>query len=124
MKDIRIEGQTHDAIWTCRGIVGTELPFAHWTSQYWCDDGDGVELYIDPLNKSFELRCFSGIGASKISVDSVDFGVFWRRIESVGVIMKNISEYTFEEQCVIISDYFCRLFCEYEDTSDYKSLNT
>jgi len=122
MKDIRIDGQTHSALWTYRGTVGTELPFGHWTSQYWCDDGDGVELYIDPTNRSFELQCFSGIGASKISVDSIDFGLFWRRIDNVGINIMPVSNYTFEEQCVIISDYFCRLFCEYTDVSDYKTL--
>jgi len=108
--------------WTYRGLVGTTSPMEHWTADHWwCDDGDGVELYINVLDNSFDLQCFSGVGISRISVDSIDYGVLWKRVKEF-ILVKDIQDYTFVEQSVIIADYFCRLFCEYQDVSSYKTL--
>jgi hypothetical protein len=78
-----------------------------WTSQWWCDDGDGVELYIEKDKSGFELNCFSGMPASKIYIDVVDFGMLWHKAFKVNTI-KN---YTFDQQCIILADWFCSIFC-------------
>jgi len=85
-----------------------------WISQWYCDDGDGAELYIDKYRSGFELNCFSGIPASKIYVDVVDFGILWRKAfgeMSDGV--KPIQNYTYTQQCVMLADWLCSIFCSY-----------
>ena len=92
-----------------------------WTSQWWCDDGDGVELYIGKDKGGFELNCFSGIPASKIYIDVVDFGVMWNKAFSELVDeVEPIQNYTFVQQCIMLADWLCSIFCEWIDVSDYK----
>ena len=77
-----------------------------WTSQWWCDDGDGVELYIEKDKSGFELNCFSGIPASKIYIDVVDFGVMWNKAFSELVDeVEPIQNYTFVQQCIMLADW-------------------
>lgn len=81
-----------------------------WYSNYYCSDGDGVELYIEKDNGGFTLNCFSGIPASSIYMDNVDFGVFQyapNKIEELDF------RESFEQQCIRIADFLCRKFCEY-----------
>ena len=86
-----------------------------WHSNYFCSDGDGVELYIEKQEESphgggFELCCFSGIPSSHIYIDSVDFGVFQyapNKIEGLDF------DEPFEMSCLRIADHLCRIFCEY-----------
>lgn len=87
-----------------------------WTSQWWCDDGDSVELYINKDKGGFELSCFSGISASKIYIDVVDFSIMWRKAfgELIDEI-KPIQKYTRVQQCVMIADWLCSKFCEWID---------
>jgi len=83
-----------------------------WYSNYFCSDGDGVQLYIEKDKGGFELECFSGIPASKIYVDEVDFGVFQyapNKIEELDF------KEPFEYQCIRIADYLCRKFCEWSE---------
>ena len=86
----------------------------HWTSNWWCDDGDGVTLYIhkdSEREKSFNLYCFSGIPASNIFVDFVDFGTMWRKATENKL---EFSDYTATQRAIIIADYLCNLFCNYK----------
>ena len=73
-----------------------------WHSHYYCSDGDGAELYIERDKSGFSLHCFSGIPASEIYIDIVDFNVFQNDCDL------NYKE-SFEKQCCQIADYFCRL---------------
>lgn len=92
-----------------------------WTSQWWCDDGDGVELYIEKDKGGFELNCFSGIPASKIYIDVVDFGIMWRKAFSELIDeVEPIQNYTFVQQCIMLADWLSSMFCEWTDVSDYK----
>ena len=81
-----------------------------WHSNYFCSDGDGVELYIEKDNGGFELVCFSGISASKIFIDDVDFEVFKYAPNKIETLDFNES---FEMSCLKIADHLCRIFCEY-----------
>lgn len=94
-----------------------------WISQWWCDDGDGVELYIKKDKGGFELNCFSGIHTSKIWIDAVDFGIMWKKAFD-GLIdeVEPIQNYTYVQQCIMLADWFCSMFCEWIDVSDYKRL--
>ena len=86
-----------------------EVPkYTIWVADYWCSDGDGVELYIEKDEGGFELECFSGIPASKIYIDEVDFNVFQyapNKIEELDF------REPFELQCIRIADYLCQKFC-------------
>ena len=90
-----------------------DLPkYQLWYADYYCSDGDGVELYIEKDGGGFELECFSGIPASHIFIDNVDFGVFQyppNKIEEIDF------REPFEQQCCRIADYLCRKFCEYNN---------
>ena len=88
-----------------------ELPkYNLWYADYYCSDGDGVELYIEKDGGGFQLECFSGIPASHIYIDNVDFGVFQ-------YAPNKIEDLDFREpvelQCIRIADFLCRKFCEY-----------
>ena len=97
-----------DRLWTC----GKDLPeHALWHSGWYCSDGDGAELFIEKDNSGFTLECFSGIPASSIYLDEVDFGVFWKK---AGLSEIN-NPIDFELKCVMIADYLCGLFCEWKD---------
>ena len=77
-----------------------------WTSNYICSDGDYAEMLIG--DGSFELHCFSGIPASHIYVDDVDFGVFQCAPNKVdGLDFRE----PFENQCARIADHLCSKFC-------------
>jgi len=76
-------------------------------SQWECDDGDVAELYIQKEKEGFELYCFSGVPASKIVIDIVDFGIMWRKAK----ISEPIQNYTYFEQCIILADWLCNIFC-------------
>lgn len=105
-------------VWTMRNELKEHQL---WTSQWWCDDGDGVELYIENDKGGFELNCFSGIPSSSIYVDIVDFGTLWSNvIKNSNNKLEPIKNYTHIQQCVIIADWLCSLFCEYTDVSNYK----
>ena len=77
-----------------------------WAADYWCPDGDGIELYISNDKDNFELTCFSGIGMSKIIIHDIEFVYLQSKA-------KLDFKEPFEKQCVRIADYFCRLFCDY-----------
>jgi hypothetical protein len=104
------KAKTTKTVWKHR----KELPDAKcdlWDADWCSSDGDGVSLYIDKLTNTsggFELCCFSGIPASKIYVDNVDFGTMWRKAN----YKTRINEHTYEEQCVMIADYLCEIFCD------------
>ena len=102
--------------------VGTS-DHAHWNSSWWCDDGDGVELSIDTDGGGFELDCFSGIPASSIYIDVVDFGTLWRKAFQNNFDVGSIANFTYTQQCIMIADYLCGLFCEYTDVSVYKTIS-
>ena len=73
-----------------------------WYSNYYCSDGDGIGLYIERDKGGFSLNCFSGIPASEIYIDEVDFGVFQDKC--------NLDHREpFEKQCCQIADYLCRI---------------
>lgn len=100
MKTITINNK----IWSLR----EELPNCTlWTADYFCSDGDSIELYIE--KDSFELHCFSGIGCSKIIIDRIDFGVFHYTPNKIANLDFNEP---FDVQCIKIADYFCNKFCE------------
>lgn len=86
-----------------------------WVADYWCPDGDGIELYIG--DGYFELSCFSGIGGSVIKMNDLDFPYLQGKVKDL-----NFRE-TFEVQAVKIADYFCKLFCEYKDVFNYKDVS-
>lgn len=94
----------------------------NWSADYYCGDGDGINLYIEnieeqknnshlPTVKGFTLECISGIPASSIYVDEIDFRMFW---EKAG-LDKLIESPCYELQCIMIADYLCRIFCEYRE---------
>lgn len=90
-----------------------------WTSQWWCDDGDGVELYVEKDKGGFELNCFSGIPASKIHIDVIDFYTIW--IKAFGSLtdeVDQIQNYTYIQQCVMLADWLCSIFCKWSDVSN------
>lgn len=82
------------------------LQWQLWSTDYWCPDGDGVELYIRNDKSCFELSCFSGIGASNIVIYEMDFTYFQDKVENLDF------KEPFEVQCCKIADYFCQLFSE------------
>lgn len=80
-----------------------------WVADYWCPDGDGIELYIG--DGHFELSCFSGIGGSVIKMQDLDFTYLQDKVSELDF------REPFEIQAVKVADYFCRLFCEYSEVS-------
>lgn len=99
------------AKWMQRPLDSDE--YEHWTSPWQCSDGDNVTLYIhkdSEREKSFNLYCFSGIPASNIFIDYVDFGVMWEKATQGKL---EFSDYTATQRCIIIADYLCSLFCKY-----------
>lgn len=78
-----------------------------WVADYWCPDGDGIELYIG--DGHFELSCFSGIGGSVIKMQDLDFTYIQDKVSGLDF------REPFEVQAVKVADYFCRLFCEYRE---------
>lgn len=114
-------------VWTRREINikttndGYAASIFLWESNWWCDDGDGVSLEIEVDGGGFNLRCFSGIPASSIYVDCCDFGTMWRKaFKNSGTLGSNnknevgsIQTYTYVQQCIMMADYLCSLFCEY-----------
>lgn len=74
-----------------------------WYSGNWISsDGDGVTLCILEEDQEFELYCFSGISASWIIINSLDFSCFPTIEHSA----------SFEDQCFQIADQLCEKFCE------------
>lgn len=130
MKTINFNGK----IWTLRSDLEK---ITHWTADWYCSDGDGIELYIEKDKSGFELSCFSGIPASKIWIDSIDFHPIWRKVcedknYDIGfsIVEKPLQippviddskffKKTFEEQSVILADWFCSKFCEFHNSSSY-----
>lgn len=86
-----------------------------WSADYWCPDGDGIELYIG--DGHFELSCFSGIGGSVIKMQDLDFTYLQGKVKDLDF------REPFEMQAIKVADYFCQLFCEYKDVSDYKDVS-
>lgn len=105
-----IVNDTNNRTWTMRK---ESKEYQFWTSQYFCSDGDGIELYIENNNSGFKLSCFSGIPASEIYIDVVDFGVLWNKAFKNFDDIK-ISNYSFDVQCIMLADWLCSLFCEFE----------
>ena len=102
-------------IWNmCRDLKDHES----WGSMWFCDDGDGISLYIQKNGGGFSLECFSGIPSSNVYIDSVDFGTLWRKA------FPNIpfENYTYKQQCITLADWICSKFCEWIDTSNYKNI--
>ena len=96
----------------------TTNKYSLWTSGWTCEDGDGVSLIIFSdenlsTQAGFELSCFSGIPESKIIVGELDFNALIIKVEKeLGV--KFVSIETYEMQCLIIADWLCSKFCEYQ----------
>ena len=91
-----------------------------WVSHWWCDDGDQVELYIKKDEKGFILNCISGIPASYIYIDIVDFGTMWQKIDNKSIKkIESIQNYNYIQQCIIIANWLCNIFCEWKDTTHY-----
>jgi hypothetical protein len=86
--------------------------YSKWVSSYYSSDGDGVRLYIRKNKKGFKLECFSGIPASSIHIDSVDFGVFQHDPNKVDNLDFSAPFYI---QCIKIADYLCGKFCKYDE---------
>lgn len=112
MKTIETSGK----IWTLRSDLEN---ITHWSSDWCCSDGDSVELYVEKDKSGFELRCFSGIPGSKIWVDSIDFNTLWLKVcqDKNYTSISNIEFFkkTFEEQSIILADWLCSKFCEFND---------
>lgn len=89
--------------------VCTKAEYKLWVADYFCADGDGVELYI--ANDHFELSCFSGIGNSVIKMSDLDF------IYLQDKVLELDFREPFEVQAVKVADYFCRMLCEYRSVS-------
>ncbi len=87
---------------------------AAYVSEDWlCADGDSAMLYIEKDESGFELRCFSGIPASSIYIDNVDFGRFDEKVKHKSLADKYTEgKSSFNERCFQIADYLCSLFCE------------
>lgn len=100
-------------LWKNREINNPEVKLFY--ADYWCSDGDGISLYIETDETGFTLNCFSGIPASKIWIDEVDFSSIWKFNAKY---TEEMYDYTFEQRCILIADYFCNLFCEYKDVSN------
>lgn len=88
----------------------------YYTSDFTCLDGDPVKLYIEKSTYlsagGFELCCFSGIPASAIKIDAVDFPVLW---EKAG-IKASMANFSYTDVCIGISSYLCDIFCQKEKT--------
>jgi hypothetical protein len=85
-----------------------------WTAHYWCPDGDGIELYI--ADNHFELSCFSGIVSSVIKMSDLDLTYMQDKVKDLDF------RQPFVIQAIKVADYFCQLFCEFKDVSDYKDV--
>lgn len=85
-----------------------------YTANNWlCRDNDIASLYIENKNGSFILECFSGIPFSHIRISTTDFLSLWDIAFKNYKEIQTIDKYTFIEQCFLLSDYFCSLFCDY-----------
>jgi hypothetical protein len=109
--------------WFFRKDIEKYLIFS--CSSWWCEDGDGITLYIKKSNKKFggiNLACFSGIPASDVSIEQLDFNILWRLMKKNKEYnnIETIGNYTYIQQCLIIADYLCSRFCNKQDISDYK----
>jgi hypothetical protein len=97
--------------------VKTTNDFQIWTADYWCPDGDAIELYIG--EDHFELACFSGIHSSTIRISDLDYPYFQDKVTDLDF------REPFEKQSIKIADYFCKLFCTLETkTSMTENNNT
>lgn len=91
--------------------TGNYLEFySHWL----CNDNDCVELYIDDVESEhdggFTLECFSGIPASSIHIDTVDFS----HIQYIkGFPKEGFWELDYVRKCLTVADWLCEKFCEY-----------
>lgn len=103
------ELKINDATWIKYEVASKEIE--QWNSTWSCDDGDGALVHINKDGSGFSLRCFSGIPASEIFIDILDFGVLWRKAK----IFKAINKLSYVEQCLHICDYLCEQFCSTED---------
>lgn len=88
----------------------------NWSTGWLCPDGDAASLYIEKDESGFTLECFSGIPASKIWVDQIDFQYIWGKIPGA----LPMTALTFDERAITIADYFCSLHCEWVDYSNWK----
>ena len=104
-----------DVIWKNRPLKGGKGDVELWISDYYSADGDNVSCYIQP--SSLNLQCFSGIPASCIVLDKVDYECVWRKTKHKDEPM---FKFTFQEQSLILADYFCSLHCELIITDNYK----
>lgn len=87
-----------------------------WSSRWVCGDGDVAELYILKNKDGFTLNCFSGIPASDINVDQVDFGVLWNKAFDE-TDNKHIQNYSHIQKCLMIADWLCSIFCTWIEKS-------
>ncbi len=79
-----------------------------FNSNNWiCPDGDSASMKIEKDGGGLSVMCISGIPASSIFIDSVDFGMFW---DKAG--LSKIEKDDYDNQCFAIADYICSLFCE------------
>jgi hypothetical protein len=101
-------------IWLKRGINKSTT---FWTSDYYSADGDGVSCYVDSDARAFTLQCFSGIPASSIYIDHLDYECIWVKTKYKD---QSIGKYSFIEQSLILADYFCTIHCEFISTKNYK----
>lgn len=81
-----------------------------WTSDFVCKDGDLAELYVEKDGSGFELNPFSfdRFGYSKIIIEESDYALLW----SIAYNDDNFNNFTYEQQSVLLANYFCELFCK------------
>ena len=92
--------------WTLIQVNEGPEAFELWSSQWACVDGDIVDLLIDEGGAEFSP--FSGIPASKISIDPVDIPYISNKIT---IDFKE----PLRNQYMKIANYFCFQFCKQID---------
>ena len=87
-------------------ITEINKPITLYYATHWiCSDGDAAELEINEEMKTIKIHCFSGISASFVLIDELDFVRFFKN-------ENNDDDDDFWHQCYKIADYVCSLFCQ------------
>ncbi len=118
MEKYNIDGRE----WIIEGEHNLQIISKGW----YCLDGTPATLIIEKDETGFNLHCFGGIELSNISVHISDFIKLWSRAFSVWDYTFGhtpdgkgaIEDYTYSEQCTILADYLCSIFCEWVDLQE------
>lgn len=92
-------------------MIRKELGYGiSYTLDWVCSDGDSARMYIPMSAEFIEISCFSGIGASTVTIHEIDFGVFQHAGVEIGK--------SFEQNALNIANYLCEKLglerCEWE----------